>query len=148
MKTLLKLLTVLCFVFAFSLAKGQSCKAFTKKNALFYLKPYISNGQMYAAKYFPGDTAEIEFVFNEGYKYRIVASTHDILGKPIIRILDKNKKVVFEKEADDDSQVIIWDFIAKKTHPLIIQLIIPNVESPDQIMASGCVAVLVGFLQQ
>lgn len=137
-KTLLSVTLFLTSLFLFS-----QCKTFTKNNCLPSLSPYISNGQINAAKLTPGESAELQISFSKGLKYRLLLCSSDLLGDVEMRILDKNRTELFSETVDKN--VAFWDFSAETTQSLTIQLTTPKSENQNELVGLGCITIMAGF---
>jgi hypothetical protein len=144
-KTLLILLSLSLLSFTYNSAQAQ-CKNFTKKECLPSLKPYTYNGQLNSAILGEGDIAELLLTFHKGQKYRISVCNQEIIGDVQFKIFDTKKNLVFEQTQDSDQSY--WDFISKTTQQLIVQVVVPEEEPKNEIIKTGCVTILVGFLDE
>ena len=104
------------------------------------LSPFIHNGQMNSTMLKPGETADLQMTFYSGQDYRIVVCGEPTLTGTSFKVLDKKRKVVYDSK---DKGSNTWDFNVPSTQPLVINIDLPATNT----VASGCVAVLVGFKQ-
>jgi hypothetical protein len=88
--------SVLIGLLCLSNTVSAQCKGFTKKRCLPSLSPYIHNGQLTSAILRPGDSADIDLIFNAGKEYKIVVCSQDQLGDVHFKILDQSRKVLYE----------------------------------------------------
>ncbi len=130
----------------FSLDANAQCKKFTKKNCLPTLAPFTHNGKLTSAVFNPGETADLELTFNAGKEYRVLVCSQETIGNASFKVLDKNRKVLYESEEGEVNPY--FDFKAATTQQLIVQISIPTMEKSVQktnLVPNGCVAILVGF---
>lgn len=137
-----KLLTIILLLSS-SLLTFSQCKSFTKKNCLPALQPFISNGQINAAKLAPGESAELQISFSKGLKYRLLLCTSDFLGEVEMIILDQNKNKLFNDQVEKNTS--FWDFMAETSQVLTIQIKAPKNTSENELMGLGCVTIMSGF---
>lgn len=140
-------LTLLLFVLgSFVNEADAQCKRFTKKNCLPSLAPYTHNGQLTAAVFNAGESADIEMTFNAGKEYRIIACSQESLGDVQFMVLDKTRKVLYKSEEGATNPS--WDFKVANTQQLIIQIVVPKTDQKNQLAQltpNGCISLLVGF---
>lgn len=137
-----KLLLLVCLLAAYTIAPSQ-CKSFTKNNCLHALNPFISNGQLNAAKLAPGESAELQVSFSEGLKYRLLTCSSELLGEVRLTVFDKNKKKLFSDVVKEN--VTYWDFKAETSQELFVKIEVPKSESENDLVGLGCVTMLIGF---
>ncbi|MCC7301036.1 MAG: hypothetical protein IT233_00185 [Bacteroidia bacterium] len=121
----------------------SQCKGFVKKSALPKLSPFISNGQSNNTTMRPGDNAEIIMNFFSGQDYRIVVTGQPILGTVQFKVKDMTGNVLYNSAEHDDAD--FFDFRVNNTQQLKVEVIIPPYTGDNQIIPTGCVAILVGF---
>jgi hypothetical protein len=124
----------------------SQCKNFTKKTCLPTLKPYTYNGQLNSAVLAEGDVAELMLTFHKNQKYRVSVCAEDMIGQVQFKIFDTNKKLLFD--SGKDSPKNYWDFLSNATQQLIIQITVPQELPKNEILKTGCVTILVGFLDE
>jgi hypothetical protein len=134
---------ILTFITGFANAQ---CKSFAKNKCLPDLAPYIHNGQMNGATMMAGEKAELQMSFYAGQDYRLMVCAQPILGETTFRLLDKNKKVIFNSK--DHKNVTFWDFNVASTQQMILEIDIPESGAKHGMVPSGCVNILVGFKQK
>ncbi|NBG67183.1 hypothetical protein [Acidiluteibacter ferrifornacis] len=139
----MKKLLIIALLLSSSLLTFSQCKSFTKKNCLPALQPFISNGQMNAAKLAPGESAELQISFSKGLKYRLLLCTSDFLGEVEMIILDQNKNKLFNDQVEKNTS--FWDFKAEASQVLTIQVKAPENTSENELMGLGCVTIMSGF---
>lgn len=133
-------------ILGFVNSANAQCKSYTKKHCLPSLNPYIHNGQLTSAVLVPGDGADIDMTFNSGKEYRILVCNQEQIGNVQFKILDQNRKVLYESNPEEINPS--WDFKVENTQQLIVQLKVPKMEKSNQrtaMVPNGCVALLVGF---
>lgn len=123
---------------------NAQCRSFVKKQCLPQVAPFTHNGQLNTAVMAAGQTAELQMTFYSGQEYRIVVCSQESLGNVWFRLVDANKKEVFNSRNQHDNPNT-WDFKIKATQQLTIEIHAPESESPNELVESGCVALLVGF---
>jgi len=144
-KTALTLVVILAS-FVFTLNANAQCKRYTKKDCLPSLSPYMHNGQLTSAVLYPGDSADVALTFNAGKEYRILVCNQEQIGNVQFKVLDKSRKVLYKSDPDEVNS--LWDFKVANTQQLIVQLTVPAMVKSNQknnLVPSGCVALLVGF---
>lgn len=139
------IVATLILIIASTQANAQ-CKSFAKSKCLPNLAPYIHNGQMNGATMMAGEKAELQMSFYAGQDYRLMVCAQPILGDVTFRLLDKNKKVVFNSK--DHKNVLFWDFNVASTQQMILEIDIPESTAKHGMVPSGCVNILVGFKQK
>jgi len=144
-KILFTLLTVSLLLGSTFQAQAQ-CKKFTKKVCLPTLQPYTYNGQLNSAILGEGDVAELLLTFHKDYKYRISVCSQEMIGDLQFKIFDTKKNLIFDKAKNTDKSY--WDFLAKSTQQLIIQVTVPEEVPKNAVLKTGCVTILVGFLEE
>ncbi len=122
---------------------SAQCKGFVKKSGLPKLVPFISNGQSNNSQMRPGDNAELIMNFFSGQDYRIVVTGQPILGTVQFKVKDMTGQVLYNSSEHDDTD--FFDFRVNNTQQLKVEVIIPAYAGDNQIIPTGCVAVLVGF---
>ncbi len=122
------------------------CKKFTKQVCLPTLSPFTYNGQLNSAILTEGDVAELLLTFHKGEKYRVSVCNDDMIGNVEFKVFDTKKNLIFDKAKSTDQSY--WDFISNSTQQLIIQITVPEEKPKNEILKSGCVTILVGFLDE
>lgn len=131
------------FVTALPLTTQAQCKSYYKKSCVPLLAPFTHNGQANSAILTAGQTAEMQMTFYSNQEYRIMVCAQEVLGKVWFRLLDSDKEEVFNSKSYNHLRS--WDFKMAVTQQLTIEINIPPSDSPNSIVPSGCVALLVGF---
>lgn len=128
---------------AVPLSTVAQCNAFIKKKCMYKIVPFTSNGQVNSNTIQAGQTISLNLSFSAGQDYRIVVCSEEILGEVTFKVLDKSKKVVFDSSQNDFPD--FWDFKAKSTQPLTVEVTAPQSQSTSSVLPSGCLSILVGF---
>ena len=121
----------------------SQCKGFTKKNCLPSLAPYLSNGQLNAAKMIPGQTAEMNLSFNKGLSYRLLICADPYLENVEYSLTDE-KGMLYHSDTLK-GKFSLTDLEVTQTKPLKLSLKVPDKENATGIVRNGCVTILVGF---
>lgn len=101
------------------------------------LNPYSFNGQVNSVSVKAGKTAEIHLTFYKNRNYKLQINPEDAFaGKVSFRVLDENKKEVFNSKNGD--QEGSWTFYSNAAQELIIE--VTTTEKNKH-----CVVVLVGM---
>jgi hypothetical protein len=140
--TLATVVLVSSFFFSVQTVSAQ-CNSFTKKKCMPALLPYIHNGQLNSTTLFAGETAELMMTFYSGQNYRVMACAQPNLGNVQFRLMDANRKLVYDNKDHELSP--FWDFNVSSTQQFIIEIIVPQSDTPNDISQSGCVSLLIGF---
>ena len=119
------------------------CNAFVKKKCMYKVVPFTSNGQVNTSTLEAGKTLSLNLSFYAGKDYRIIVCSEEILGDVTFKIIDKSKRVVFDSAENDHPD--FWDFKAKSTQPLTVEVTSPPSQSTSSVIPSGCLSILVGF---
>jgi hypothetical protein len=126
-----------------SISAQAQCKRFTKKYCLPELTPFVNNGQLTSALMAPGESAEIVMTFTPGHDYRLLFCGQEVIGDVMFKIMDKNHKVIYERRKPE--QKAYFDFNVSSTQQFIIQVYIPEKDTPNEIVPSGCITLMVGY---
>lgn len=142
--TAIKLFVLAAFL-SLSFVSNAQCKQFTKKYCLPSIEPFTYNGQLNSAVLNEGDIAELLLTFYSGQSYRIMICNQEMLGSLQFKLLDTERNLIFDNKDHDSVQ--LWDFKANSTQQLIVQVFVPEQEKRVDMVASGCVSILVGFME-
>ncbi len=144
MKKLLKITIILC-AFSFVVLSGNAqCKSFAKKVCKLELIPFVHDGIYNATILSEGETAELFKTFYSGQDYRIAICGGDDIPAVEFEVLDANREVLFSNKNENYTRV--WDFKLESSQQLIISIQVQTSDDLSDEIASGCVAVLVGFM--
>lgn len=124
-------------------AISAQCNVFVKKKCMSKIVPFTSNGQVNTSTLQAGQTISLNLSFSAGQDYRIIVCSEEILGEVTFKVIDRSKKVVFDSSQNDYPD--FWDFKAKSTQPLTVEVTAPQSQSTSSVLPSGCLSVLVGF---
>jgi hypothetical protein len=125
-----------------ALTKAE-CNAFVKKKCMYKVVPFTSNGQVNTSTLEAGKTISLNLSFYAGKDYRIIVCSEEILGDVSFKVIDKSKKVVFSSAENNSPD--FWDFKAKSTQPLTVEVTSPPSQSTSSVVPSGCLSIIVGF---
>ncbi|RLD61674.1 MAG: hypothetical protein DRJ01_07495 [Bacteroidetes bacterium] len=135
---------VLCFLvlISFSLFSNAQCDVFAKqKKWKEKLSPYTHNGVYVTQKINQGETIELYKTFFSNQDYRILICSDNNLPKIEFQILDINRNIIFDNKKNNFSN--IWDFYFNTNLQTIVSIHVPKDKNNNK---SGCIAVLIGFL--
>ncbi len=138
---------VLVFIFILSLTSvcyvEAQCYSFAKNVVKSKLGDFIHDGNYNATMLGVGDVAQLEKMFFEGQKYRIVISK--VAGLPPLRLKVKNRKgkILYDNAEFDYAEV--WDFTSVKSDVVNIFLELEDKGDPNLKNVRGCVAILFGI---
>ena len=135
MKMISKLVVAFIVCYTFQTSVNAQCKTVVKEG-IAKLSPYTHNGQVNNITLKEGKPAEVHLSFYKGLYYKLQISSEKSLGKVNFRVLDENKKEVYNSTAD--AKADFWNFYSNSSQELIIELI------PSE-PKKGCAAVLVGM---
>lgn len=124
------------------ITKAQ-CNAFVKKKCMYKVSPFTSNGQVNTNTLETGKTVSLNLSFYAGKDYRIIVCSEEILGDVTFKVIDKSKRVVFSSAENNNPD--FWDFKAKSTQPLTVEVTSPPSQSTSSVVPSGCLSIIVGF---
>ncbi|MEQ8625137.1 MAG: hypothetical protein RJQ00_10605 [Vicingaceae bacterium] len=137
-KTLLFSLSLLI-----SAGVSAQCKGFTKRNCLPGLDPYLSNGQLNAAKMTSGQNAEVQLTFNKGLSYRLLICADPYFENTTYQLKGMDSTVLATDTISDTYAV--QDIQVDQTQPLNLEIQLPEIENTTGIIRDGCVTILIGF---
>lgn len=137
-----KKISLLAGIVAASIASSAQCTSFTKKKCMPELLPYIHNGQMNTVNLAPGESASTKASFYSGQDYKILVCPHKILENVYFEIRNSDDELVYTSRENKKEG---WNFNVGSTQELSINVFVPPAESPNGMVQSGCVSVLIGF---
>lgn len=106
------------------------------------LGPYTPNETFNSAVLIPGDEAELNMTFYAGQEYRMFVCNDEIIGDVNYRVLDADKKEVFNSL---DNAGGFFDFAMETTQQLTVEMAVPLEENPNKLIHQGCVTIMVGY---
>ncbi|HRH01694.1 MAG TPA: hypothetical protein PLN13_12170 [Bacteroidia bacterium] len=144
-KTILKhsLALLMMFVAFSGTTATAQCKNFTMKKCMPGLAPFLHNGQLNSTTLSPGESAEMQMTFYSGQEYRLLICGQEILGNIAFKVTDLDKKSLFDSREHDNATS--WDFKMASTQQIVIEVIVPNQKSVNDLAQSACVSMLVGY---
>lgn len=122
----------------------SQCKNFAKKICKLELLPYVHDGIYNATVLSEGETAELYKTFYAGQEYRIAVCGDENLPPIQFQVLDTDRNVLYDNKKHNYAKT--WDFKLQSSKQLIISIQVQTSEELTDQILSGCVAVLVGFL--
>jgi hypothetical protein len=131
------------FFMAPQVANAQ-CKTFAKTTCKTELLPYVHDGIYNATVLSEGETVELYKTFYSGQDYRIAICGDEALPPVEFQILDGDRNVLFDNRDADLAQM--WDFKLSSSQMLVVSIQVQTSEEMSDEIKSGCVAVLVGFM--
>ena len=140
------LVAALGFFFLSPQSAQAQCKTFAKTTCKSELLPYVHDGIYNATVLSEGETVELYKTFYSGQEYRIVVCGDESLPPIEFQILDGDRNVLFDNRDNDLSQM--WDFKLSSSQMLVVSIQVQTSEEMSDEIKSGCVAVLVGFMNQ
>ena len=146
MKKIIRTFVFLGLVSLIPMAGQAQCKTFAKKVCKLELLPYVHDGIYNATVLSEGETAELYKTFYSGQEYRIAICGAEELPPVHFQVLDAEKNVLYDNANNNYSDT--WDFKLEASQQLMISI---QVETSDELsdeILSGCVSVLVGFMNQ
>jgi hypothetical protein len=145
MKKTTIILSVILLMIILPFETFSQCKGYTRRHCKSQIQPYVFNGQLNSAVMSEGDVAELILTLYTGQNYRIFVCSQELLGNVEFVLLDSEKNIIFNNK--DHDYVKYWDFTSEVTQQLTVQVKIPATENISDIIQSGCVTILVGFLE-
>jgi len=140
------LITLVFALAFFSNNASAQCKGFAKKICKLELIPYIHDGNYHAAILTEGEEAELYKTFYSGQDYRLAICGSDALPDIEFQVIDAYKNVLYDNTEHNKSR--IWDFTLEASQQLKITVRVPNSNIESEYPASGCVAIMFGFLDE
>lgn len=134
---------LLLWIVLFPTVTYAQCNVFVKKKCMYKVSPFTSNGQVNTNTILAGQQVSLNLTFSAGQDYRIIVCSEEILGEVTFKILDKSKRVIFDSAQNNYPD--FWDFKAKSTQPLTVEVTAPPSQSTSSVVPGGCLSVLVGF---
>ena len=133
-------------LFALPVVATAQCNVFVKKKCMPRVAPFTNNGQMNTSTLTAGGSTSMNLTFYSGQDYRILVCSEASLGTVSFKVMDETRKVIWESKDHDDAD--FWDFKARSTQQLIVEVKAPPSESASSVLPTGCVSVMVGFKKE
>ena len=130
-------------IVATTLNVDAQCKSFAKKVCIPELGAYTHDGNYHAAILVEGEEAELYKTFYSDMDYRVAICGEDKLPDIEFTVLDANKNVLYSNK--DASYAKTWDFKLQSSQQLKIIVKVNSFNKPEEMPASGCVAIMFGF---
>lgn len=148
MKNTLRVLVIMIIFSSISYSGWAQCKGFAKKICKLELSPYVHDGNYHAAILTEGEEAELYKTFYSDQEYRIAICGSEALPSVQFKIIDNNRKVLYDNADNDYSTT--WDFRLEDSQQLKIAVKIPVAKNTSEMSApqSGCVAIMFGFMDK
>lgn len=131
-------------IFLFSLNASAQCKNFIQKEDMSTMLGYdcesVKVAQMYS-----GDEAVLTQEIEANKRYKIKVLKAEFLGDYNLEIVDKKDRAVSMEVGNGDEKY--FQIAAEKTTELKLYLNIEKKDSYTDLQRSGCVAVLVGSME-
>ncbi|PLX01127.1 MAG: hypothetical protein C0594_14275 [Marinilabiliales bacterium] len=144
MKRILIATILLSFIALSPVVSNAQCKSFAKKICKSILEPYVHDGIYNATVLSEGETAELFKTFYSGQEYRIAVCGAEDIPNVEFQVLDAERNVLYSNTDNDYSKT--WDFKLEASQQLIIAIQVQTADELSDEIASGCVAVLIGFM--
>jgi hypothetical protein len=147
MKRFVQISLILTLLFAFnSFNASAQCKGFARKICKAELGDYTHDGNYHAAILVEGEEAELYKTFYSDQDYRLAICGSENLPSVEFTIMDANKNVLYSNAENDFSTT--WDFTLESSQQLKIIIKVNTFEQLADDPASGCVAIMFGFMTQ
>lgn len=128
------------------LSVNAQCKGFAKGICKAELSPYIHDGNYHAAILTVGEEAELYKTFYSDTDYRIAVCGSVNLPDIEFTVIDADRNVLYTNK--DKEYSMTWDFRLEASQQLKIFVKVPTAEGLPEDIASGCVAIMFGFLNK
>jgi hypothetical protein len=144
MKKIFVSFIILIMAVAVSNVASAQCKNFAKKICKLELLPYVHDGIYNATVLSEGETAELYKTFYAGQEYRVTVCGDENLPPIQFQVLDAERNVLYDNKKYNYAKS--WDFKLQSSKQLIISIQVQTSDELHDQILSGCVAVLVGFM--
>jgi hypothetical protein len=145
MKQLVKVLIIAVILSgAAANAVNAQCKGFAKSLCKKELGAYLHDGNYHAAVLVEGEEAELYKTFYSDMEYRVAICGADGLPPIEFTIIDATGKVLYANKNDGYKRT--WDFKLEASQQLKIVVKVTTFDTSGEIPASGCVAIMFGFI--
>ena len=105
------------------------------------MEGYVPSENFSAAKFMPGDVAELDMTFSKGEDYRLLICSQSTLGDVEFKIYDTDKNLLFDNSEQEYTDS--FDFRVPGTQELTVAVKVPE-DSNQTLSPQGCVAIIVG----
>ncbi|HEN21186.1 MAG TPA: hypothetical protein ENN86_04170 [Desulfobacteraceae bacterium] len=145
MKRIAQISLILTLLFAFNAFQlNAQCKGFAKKICKAELGSYTHDGNYHAAILVEGEEAELYKTFYSDQDYRLAICGSDNLPAVEFTVMDANKNVLYSNADNNYSRT--WDFTLESSQQLKLLIKVTTFEQLSDDPASGCVAIMFGFI--
>jgi len=145
MKRIVQISFILTLLFALnSFQLNAQCKGFAKKICKAELGSYTHDGNYHAAILVEGEEAELYKTFYSDQEYRLAICGSDNLPSVEFQVMDANKNILYSNADEGYSRT--WDFKLESSQQLKILIKVTAFDQPSDDPASGCVAIMFGFM--
>ncbi|MFO7850995.1 MAG: hypothetical protein ACQERS_07690 [Bacteroidota bacterium] len=145
MKRIVQISFILTLLLAFnSFNANAQCKGFAKKICKAELGEYTHDGNYHAAILVEGEEAELYKTFYSDQEYRVAICGSENLPDIEFEVMDANKNILYSNAENDYSRT--WDFTLESSQQLKLLIKVTTFEELSDDPASGCVAIMFGFM--
>lgn len=144
MKKIFVSVIIVIMAMAVSNEASAQCKNFAKKICKLELLPYVHDGIYNATVLSEGETAELYKTFYAGQEYRVTVCGDENLPPIQFQVLDAERNVLYDNKKFNYAKS--WDFKLQSSKQLIISIQVQTSDELHDQILSGCVSVLVGFM--
>jgi hypothetical protein len=144
MKNIFRTIALFSVLAILPLAGNAQCKTFAKKTCKMELLPYVHDGIYNATILSEGETVELFKTFYSGQEYRLTVCGDEKLPPIEFQVLDSDKNVLYDNKTKKFAKS--WDFKLESSQMLVISIQVQTSDELSDVIAEGCVSVLVGFL--
>lgn len=144
MKRLFVATLIMAVILSLPTVSNAQCKTFAKKICKEVLNPYVHDGIYNATVLSEGETAELFKTFYSGQEYRISVCGAEDIPNVEFQVLDAERNVLYSNRDNEYSKT--WDFKLESSQQLIIAIQVQTSDELEEEILSGCVAVLIGFM--
>ncbi len=123
---------------------NAQCKGFAKSLCKKELGAYLHDGNYHAAVLVEGEEAELYKTFYSDMEYRVAICGADGLPPIEFTIFDSTGKILYNNKGDGYKK--FWDFKLEASQQLKIVVKVTTFPGTNEIPASGCVAIMFGFI--
>jgi len=92
---------------------------------------------------FEGEAASLVQTFYSGKDYRLYICSHDAISDSLFyEVRDYKKNLLFSSK---DEGTTMFDFSVESTQQLYLTIIVPDMDTANELKKNGCVSILIGF---